>query len=158
MFRAFRTSKPSEERLKEGSDLLVVAILQHRKSKHQTASATTVMEIRHDVFNYIFRGGGRPSTKSGCILSEKNDFNCCSFFKECNDWNIYTGNLGDGTQVVFPIRTKALVSLAPQTHKLVEGKLVPKPRYHLEKIRSWKTIFNHAELMVKFIANTEFIE
>ena len=31
----------------------------------------------------------------------------------------------NGTQVVFPIRTKALVSLAPQTHKLVEGKLVP---------------------------------
>lgn len=116
------------------------------------------MEIRHDVFNYIFRGRGRPSTKSGCILSEKNDSNRCSFFKECNDWNIYTDNLGDGTQVVFPIRATALVSLAPQTHKLVEGKLVPKPRYHLEKIRSWKTIFNHAELMVKFITNTEFIE
>ena len=125
MLRAFRTSKPSEERIKEGSDLLAVAILQHLKSKHQTASATTVMEIRHDVFNYIFRGRGRPNTKFGCILLEKNDFNRCSFFKECNDWDTYIDNPRDGTQVVFPIRTKALVSLAPQTHKLVEGKLVP---------------------------------
>ena len=74
MFRAFRTSKPSEERIKEGSDLLAVPILQHLKGKHQTASPTTVIEIRHDVFNYIFRGQGRPSTKSGCILLEKNDF------------------------------------------------------------------------------------
>lgn len=132
--RAFRTSKPSEERIKEGSDLLAVAILQHLKSKHQTASATTVVEIRHDVFNYIFRGRGRPSTKSGCILLEKNNFNRCSFLKECPDWDTYIDNLGDGTQVVFPIRAKPFVSLRPQTHKLVEGKLVLKPRYHLKKV------------------------
>ena len=87
------------------------------------------MEIRHDVFNYIFIGQGRPSTKSGCILLEKNDFNHCSFFKECTDWDTYIDNLGDGTQVAFPIKAKALVSLA-----LVEGNLVPKPRYHLEKV------------------------
>lgn len=95
--------------------MLAVAILQHPKSKHQRASATTVVEIRQDVFNYTFRKQGRPSTKSGCILLEKNDLNHYSFFKECPDWDTYIDNLGDGTQVVFPISAKPFVSLGPQT-------------------------------------------
>ena len=73
------------------------------------------MDIRHDVFNYTFRGRGRPNIRSGCILLEKNDFNRCSFFKECPNWDTYIDNLGDGTHVVFPIRAKPFVSLGPQT-------------------------------------------
>lgn len=92
------------------------------------------MEMRHDVFNHIFRGRGRPSVKSGCILLEKNEFSRCSFFKECSDWDTYVDNLGDGNRVVFPIRAKPFMSLGPQTHKGVENKLVPKPRNHLEKV------------------------
>ena len=82
---AFRTSITTEERIKEGSDLLAIAILQHLKSKHQTASPTTVIEMRHYVFNHIFREREQPSSKSGCILLEKNDYNRCSFFEECSD-------------------------------------------------------------------------
>ena len=37
-------------------------------------------------------------------------------------------NLEDSTQVVFPFRAKRFLSLGPRTHKLVEGKLVAKPR------------------------------
>ena len=84
--------------------------------------------MRHYVFNHIFREREQPSTKSGCILLEKNDYNRCSFFKEFSDWDTCVDNLEDSTQVVFPIRAKRFVSLGPRTHKHVEGKLVAKTR------------------------------
>ncbi|XP_068694147.1 uncharacterized protein [Montipora foliosa] len=132
--RSFKASKPSEERIQEASDSLAFAILQHLKSKHQTASANTVVEIGHDIFNYIFKGKGRPSRKAGCILLDKEDFSRCKFYKECNDWDQYIDSLVDGTKILFPVRAKTFLSWAPKTHVVSNGKTVPKPRYHLQKV------------------------
>ena len=59
----------------------------------------------------------------------------CTFFnKECNDWDEYIDSLGDGTRISFPVRAKPFLTWGPKTHKLVNGKIVSKPRYHLEKV------------------------
>ena len=125
---------PTHEQIQKVSDALGLAILQYLKIRHQVASATVVLDMRHDVFQYIFKGKGKPSTRSRCILLERNDFSRCTFYKECEDWDMYVDHLGDGTRVVFPIRAKSFVSWGPKTHKLVDGKVVPKPRYHQEKL------------------------
>jgi hypothetical protein len=125
---------PTHEQIQKVSDALGLAILQHLKRMHQVASATVVLDMRHDVFQYIFKGKGKPSTRSRCILLERNYFSRCTFYKECEDWDMYVDHLGDGTRVVFPIRAKLFVSWGPKTHKLVDGKVVPKPRYHQEKL------------------------
>ena len=113
--------------------MLALGILQHLKSKHQTGSATTVIDVQH-VFNYIFKGKGKPSKKAGCILLDKEDFHRCKFFKECDDWDQYIDSLGDGTRIMFPVRVKPFLTWGPKTHKLVNGKTVSKPRYHLQKV------------------------
>lgn len=117
----------------EGSDAIALAILQHLKSKHQTSSAITVIDMKHDVFRYLFRGKGRTSSKAGCTLLEREDFHRCKFFNT-NDWDTYIDNLGDGAKVMFPIRVKPYLSWGPKTYSLAEGKIIPKPRYHLEKV------------------------
>ena len=120
--------------MQEASDSLALGILQHLKSKYQTASATTVVDVRHDIFNYIFKGKGRPSRKRGCILLDKEDFKRCKFFRECTDWDRYIDNLGEGTRILFPVRAKPFLSWGPKTHRLVNEKIVAKPRYHSEKV------------------------
>ena len=94
-----------------------------------------MVNVRHDVFKYIFKGKGSPSKKAGCVLLSKDDFSRCNFFnKECNDWDEYIDSLGDGTRISFPVRAKPFLTWGPKTHKLVNGKIVSKPRYHLEKV------------------------
>ena len=129
--RSFSDPKPSSERLQEGTEALALGILQHTKAKQGHADAPTTIEMRHDVFNYLFKGKGKQSGRRGHQEFEKNDFCRCRF---PDGWDIYIDKLGDGQRVVFPIRARKFLSWGPTTYHLVNGSLAPKPRYYQEKV------------------------
>ena len=47
---------------------------------------------------------------------------------------ISTLTLGDRTKILFLVRAKTFLSWAPKTHVVANGKIVPKPRNHLQKV------------------------
>ena len=67
-------------------------------------------------------------------MLDKEDFSECKFYKKCNDWDQFIDSFGDGTNLLFPVRAKTFLSYPPKTHVVANENIVPKPRYHLQKV------------------------
>ena len=101
------------------------------KLKHGHANAPTVIEMRHDIFDYFFNPKGRAGKRKGYFELNKEDFSKCDLPA---NWDVCTDRLGDGQKVDFPVIVRKFLSWAPKLYHLVNGSLVHKPRYYQEKV------------------------
>lgn len=87
--------------IRYGTEALGLGILKHLKLRHGNADISTTIELRQDVYQYLFTGKGAQSGRRGYINMEKQDFSRCNF---PSGWECVVDKLGDGKKVVFPIR------------------------------------------------------
>lgn len=127
-FRSFTNPKISKEVLEHARVCLASAILDHLKSR---SVLPTVVNFRHDVFNYFFQSSGMKCGERGTILLEKKDFNFCLLPP---NWNQLVDGIGDGVQIKFPVKVRPFLSWSPQNHELINGLVTRLPRYAVERI------------------------
>lgn len=89
-FRTYWNPQPSAELVSASVDSLHTAILENLKSK---SVLPTSLSFRHDVFRYLFKNKGVPSSDGKHILLEKEDFSKCKLPEQ---WNEILDKLGNG--------------------------------------------------------------
>ena len=129
--RYFFNPKPPLDIIRYGTEALGLGILKHLRSRHGNADISTIVELREDVYKYLFNGKGRQSGRRGYINMNKDNFCRCNF---PNGWECSVDRLGDGVKVVFPIRMRHFLGWGPKSYILVNQTLVPAKRYRQEKL------------------------
>ena len=110
--RYFFNPKPPLDIIRYGTEALGLGILKHLRSRHGNADISTTVELREDVYKYLFNGKGNFP----------------------NGWESSVDRLGDGVKVFFPIRMRHFLGWGPKSYILVNQTLVPSKRYHQEKL------------------------
>lgn len=129
--RHYNNPNPQQEDIRRGTEALGLGVMQHLRGKHGHADSSTIVEMRHDVFQYLFKGKGVPSGRAGHLNLVKEDFGRCHL---PDGWDVYVDRLGDGQQINFPVQVRPFLGWGPQTHGLINGELKPLPRYCQEKV------------------------
>lgn len=65
------------------------------------------------------------------IFLNKEDFAKCSWPQ---NWDQVLDHLGDGVEIVYPVKAKLMLGRSPRNHKPIEGGMQPLPRYYIEKL------------------------
>lgn len=91
-----------------------------------------VIDMDHDVFRYLFKGKGYPSNLAGSIMLQKEHF---SRMPLPDSWNYCLDAVGEGDEVDFPIRAKALVRKSSLKYVLNKNRVLAKcPLYVIEVV------------------------
>ena len=85
---------------KQGAEAIGLGLLRHLRSRHGNSDVSTTVEVRQDVFRYIFADKGRDSQRKGWGEYQKDDFCRCQLLPS---WDKYIDHLGDGKQIEFPV-------------------------------------------------------
>lgn len=126
-YRTFLKPNLGKELICAGIDALHVAVLENLASK---STLPTIIQFRHDVFNYLFNDNGKRVDGRNIFL-DKEDFSRCSLPEE---WDQLVDKLGDGVRVPFPVKARSFISKSPKKHTLIAGEIKEPPRFYLEKI------------------------
>ncbi len=130
-FRSYEDPTPSYRVLADGVSTFISAVQRSLKLGVNRA-CTFTLELRTDVFRYLFKGkGNKPPTRRG-LFYELVDFDS-SFFPF--DWYVVYDKLGNGCRIDFPVRLNSRVNRTTVVYnKIEDGSLVPKPRAFTEMI------------------------
>lgn len=99
--------------------------------KHRWPEQKVTMELRHDVFVFLFGRKGKPAEQKNWTLFEEQDFRKC---KLPLNWSSVHDLHGDGVKVRFPIKMRAFLGRTPKNYHKDVNKIVEAPRAYIEKI------------------------
>ena len=113
-------------------EALGLGILTHLRSKHGDSDTATSIEMKHDVFRYLFRDKGRASRRKGWFEYDFDDFSRCHLPQL---WGKFVDQLGDGKRIFFPVLARPFLHWGPKTFiKNNTGQMELLPRYYQEKV------------------------
>jgi hypothetical protein len=121
--------KPTTSRLESAARAFACGILSLLKSK---AMANGHIELHHNCWRYIVKGKGIASEHRGHYLYGMNDFGRLPMLPP--DWWYFLNEHGEGKKVDFPIKIKITIGWSPKKHVFDGKKLVPGPRFPIEKL------------------------
>ena len=118
---------------KQGAEGIGLGLLTHVGSRHGNSDAWTTVDVRHDVFHYIFANKGIDSQRNGWGEYEKEDFCRCQLLPS---WDKYIDHLGDGKQITFPVLLRPAIKWGPKCYKKnANGQYEMLPRYYSETVQ-----------------------
>jgi hypothetical protein len=101
------------------------AVKRHLKCK--TLDPKFTIEFDHDIFRYIFRDKGLPSSLPGATLLAKNDFE--RMMLPCS-WHYTLNKHGEGHSIEFPVRAKPVLKRSTMDYVINNsGVLVQAPKF-----------------------------
>ena len=111
------------------------AVKRHLKCK--TLDPKFTIEFDHDIFRYIFRDKGLPSSLPGATLLAKNDFE--RMMLPCS-WHYTLNKHGEGHSIEFPVRAKPVLKRSTTDYVINNsGVLVQAPTYLFELVNFYIT-------------------
>ena len=93
----------------------------------------TTVEMRHDVFRFLFKDKGVESKRKGWLQLQKEHFDHCRLPAL---WHAYVHHLGDGKKVVFPVLVRPVLQWGAKASKRRQnGDYGLLPRYYKETVK-----------------------
>ena len=99
--------------------------------KHRWPKQRVTVEFRHDVYNFLFTGKGKPAEQMHWTLFEEHDFSKC---KLPPNWNCLFDMHGDGVWMKFPVKMRKFLQRSPPNFQRKADSIVEAPRSYTEKI------------------------
>ena len=85
-----------------------------------------------DCWRYIIKGKGTPSNHKSHYEYGKSDFGRLPMLPP--DWWYYFNQHGEGKKIDFPMKIKPVIGWSPKKHIFNGKKIVPGPRFPIEKL------------------------
>lgn len=126
--RYFNKPCPQPEVIQECIDRMRIEVMLALKRKGPKQKLT--LAFRHDVYNFLFNGKGKPAEQLGWMLFNETDFIKC---KLPPTWYCIHDQLGDGTKVSFPIKMRKFLGRSPRNFTNEAGEIVKLPCSFIEK-------------------------
>ena len=91
------------------------------------------VECRVDVFNFLFKGKGRPPPAGHGLFYDLSAFSSTYF---PSDWHVVYNRLGDGCRVDFPLRLQSKLKRSSKVYikDTTNGNMSLKPRTFTEVV------------------------
>ena len=89
------------------------------------------LEFRHDVYDYLFAGKGKPSEQKNWTLFQKQDFANAGLPE---NWNCRYNLHGDGFKMIYPVKIRKFLARSGKCFMKDGEKIVEAPCAYTEKI------------------------
>ena len=123
----------SQEEVRAALEAFGLGALKHLRGKHGNSETASIIEMRHDVFRFLFKNKGEQSKRRGWLELRRQDFSNCELPQA---WDSYVDHLGDGKKVVYPILVRPVLQRGPKSYtKGAKGALELLPQYNRECVK-----------------------
>ena len=129
--RAYNEPFPSQRDILDASSNLRSCIKNSLK-RGTTRSCTFKIEVRTDIFNYLFNGTGTHCSSKPGKMYNLNDFNT-NYFN--SDSFVYYNSQCEGVRVVFPVYMYSYVKFDPLSYSMSSSVLSSCPCNFSELVR-----------------------
>jgi hypothetical protein len=99
--------------------------------RHRWPEQRVTVEFRHDVYNFLFAGKGKPAEQMHWTLFEEHDLSKC---KLPPNWNCLFDMHGDGVWMKFPVKMRKFLQRSPPNFQRKADSIVEAPRSYTGKI------------------------